>query len=143
MEKVWGTPITQERTDWMTQYLEERLLEKHEGRLTQKTAVALTTRDKHMERMVDRHELKMRSSDLVWAWVAQKIQDGQAVGEGFGPELGPLKTPQVLWQLQVQALTGRNVLVREKVNRETLWRVVLFRKLLQSIYRVTDKDIWF
>ena len=52
-----------------------------------------------MESMVGKHGLKMQASDLVWAWVAQKIQDRQAVGEVFRPELGPLKTPQVLWQL--------------------------------------------
>ena len=81
VEKVWDTPITGERKDWTTQYLaiEEKLREKHEGRLTQEAAVALTKRDRNVEKMVGKHGLKMRVSDLTWAWVAQKIQDGQAV----------------------------------------------------------------
>ena len=136
MKKVWDTPITQERKDWATQYLEKKLTEKHEGRLTQEAAVALTKKDSNVERIVGKHKLKMRASDLAWAWVAQKIQDGQAVGEVFRPELGPLNTPQVPWQLQAQALTGWDVLV----TREILRRVALSRKVLQSIYRVTDKD---
>ena len=138
--KVWDTPITEERKNWTTQYFEKKLWEKHEGQLTQGAAVALTQRDRNMERMVDAKGLKMRALDLAWAWVAQKIQDGQAVGEVYRPELGPLRTPQVLWQLQAQALTGRNTLVREKVTREVLRRVVLSRKVLQSMYRVTDKE---
>lgn len=107
--KVRDTPITEERKNWTKQYLEKKLREKHEGKLTQRAAEALTTRDRTMERMVTaKGRLKMRASDLAWAWarVAQKLQDGQTVGEVYRPELGPLPTPQVLWQLQAQALTG-------------------------------------
>ena len=95
-----------------------------------------------MQRMVQKHGLKMRALDLVWAWVAQKVQKGQVVGEVFRPELGPLNTPhwQVLWQLQAQASAGCDVAVRGQITGETLKRVVLSRQVLQSIYRVTDKD---
>ena len=140
VEKVWGTPITQERKQWVTQHLEGKLLKKHNGRLTQEAAVALATRDRRVERMVTANEQEMRASDLAWAWVAQKAQDGQAVEGVFRPELGPLNTPQVLWQLVAMALTGWNVDVREQITRETLQRVVLSRQVLQNIYRVTDKD---
>ena len=100
--KVWDTPITEERKNWMVQYLKERLRKKHRGQLTQEAAcaVALMKRDRNVERMVGKHRLKMQALDLMWAWVVQKIQDGQAVGEVFCPELGPLQTPQVLWLLQ-------------------------------------------
>ena len=54
--------------------------------------------------------------------------------------MGPLNTPQVLWQLVAMAFTGWNVAVREQITRETLQRVVLSRQVLQNIYRVTDKD---
>ena len=65
--KVWDTPITEERKNWTTQYLEEKLREKHKGRLTQEAAVALTKGDRNVERMVDKHGMKMRASDLAWA----------------------------------------------------------------------------
>ena len=73
--------------------------------------------------------------------MAQKAQDGQAVGEVFRLELGPLNTPQVLWQLVAMVSTGWSVAVRERITRETLQRVVLSRQVLQNIYRVTDKDM--
>ena len=38
--------MTQERKDWMTQHLEGKLLQKHEGLLTQEAAVELAKRDK-------------------------------------------------------------------------------------------------
>ena len=106
--KVWDTPITEERKNWTEQYLEKKLRGKHEGGLTQRAAEALATRDRTMERMVTAKGLKMRASDLAWVWVAQKLQDGQAVEEVYRPELGPLRTPQVPWQLQAHALTGWN-----------------------------------
>ena len=46
----------------------------------------------------------------------------------------------MLWQLQAQALTGWNTSVREKITREVLRRVVLSRKVLESIHRLTDQD---
>ena len=93
-----------------------------------------------MERYVEDKKLQMRASDMAWAWVAQKAHDGEAAGEVFRPELGPLDTPQVLWQLVAMASTGWNVDVREQTTRETLQRVVLSRQVLQNIYRATDKD---
>ena len=32
--EVWGTPITEERKNWTTEYLEKRLQKKHDGKLT-------------------------------------------------------------------------------------------------------------
>ena len=90
VEKVWGTLITQERKDWTTQHLEGKLRKEHNRLLTQEAAVKLAKRDRRVERMVTKHKLEMRAPDLAWAcsWVAQKVQDGQAVGEVFRPELG-------------------------------------------------------
>lgn len=69
--------------------------------------------------------------------------EGQAVGKVFRPELGKLAQheEQVLWQLVAQASTGWDTEVRERITRETLWRMVLSRQVLKSIYRVTDRDI--
>ena len=57
------------------------------------------------------------------------IREGQAVGKVFRPEIGQLAQheEQVLWQLVAQATTGWDNTVREKITKETLWRVVLSR----------------
>ena len=61
----------------------------------------------------------------------------------FRPEIGKMAQleEQVLWQLVAQATTGWDTEVRERITRETLWRVVLSRQVLKSVYRVTDREI--
>ena len=95
-----------------------------------------------MQRHVSKKGLQMRAADVAWAWVAQKARDGQAVGRVFRPAIGKLVQHEdhVLWQLVAQAITGWDVTVREKIAKETLWRVVLSRQVLVSAYRVTDRD---
>ena len=74
--------------------------------------------------------------------MAPKRQAGQAVGNSkvWRTELGPLRTPQVLWEMYAQAMTGWNTAGRSLVTREVelLWKVVLSRK--ESIHRLTDRD---
>ena len=91
---------------------------------------------------VDKKGLQMRAADMGWAWVAHKAHRGQVVGKVFRPELGKLAQheEQVLQQLVAMATTGKDTAVREKITRETLWRVVLSRQVLKSVYRVTDRD---
>ena len=105
MVEEWDEPITEEWKQWTMDYLEKRLQTKHEGRLTQRTGEALPMRDRNVQRMAQRERLAMRASDLAWAWVAHKKQKGETIGEVCRPELGSLRTPQVLWELQAQALT--------------------------------------
>ena len=57
--EVWETPITEERKNWTKQYLEKKLREKHDVKLTQGAAEALVTMDRKMERMVKDNGLKM------------------------------------------------------------------------------------
>ena len=128
VEKVWGTPISQEAKEWTTLHLEAKLLNEHNGRLTQNAAVQMAKRDKKVERYVKSNALQMRASDMAWAWVAHKAHRGQAVGKVFRPELEPLDDEQVLWQLVAMASTGWRVDVRENITRETLKRAVLSRR---------------
>ena len=108
-----------------------------EGQHTENAAEALATRDRNMQRKVQK--LDMRAADLAWAWVAHKKQQGQTIGEVYRPELGPLRTTQVLWELQAQKITGWNTEVRQLITREVLRKVMLSRKVLESIYRFTAK----
>ena len=142
VETVWGTPISQEAKEWVSWRLEKKLLKNHNGRLTQSAAVEVTKRDKTVERYVEKKGLQMRAADVAWAWVAHKAHRGQTVGQVFRPELGKLAQheEQVLWQLVAMATTGWDTEVGERVTRETLWRVVLSRQVLKSVYRVTDRD---
>ena len=88
VETVWGTPISQESKEWFSRRLETKLRTNHEGRLTQEAAVEVTKRDRQMQRHVTEKGLQMRASDMAWAWVAQKVRDGQAVGKVFrGPSV--------------------------------------------------------
>ena len=93
-----------------------------------------------MQRMVQRERLAMRASYLAWAWMAQKKQNRETVREVWRPELRSLRTPQVLWELQAQALTGWNTAARSLITREVLRRVVLSRKVLESIHMQTNQD---
>ena len=43
---VWHDPIREERKNWAKDYLEKQLRKKHDGKLTQVAAEALTTRDR-------------------------------------------------------------------------------------------------
>ena len=104
VETVWGEPISQEAKEWFSQRLETKLRKDHNGRLTQEAAVALTMRDRQMQRYVNAKGLQMRAPDVAWAWVAQQVREGQVVPEGervFRPEIGKLAhyEEQVLWQL--------------------------------------------
>ena len=141
VEKVWGTPISQEAKKWISRHLKAKLQKNHDGRLSQSAAVEVAKRDMRVERYVDKQGLQMRASDTAWAWVAHKVQLGQVVGKVFRPELGKLAQheEQVLWQLVAMASTGWGTEVRGRVTRETLLRVVLSRQVLKSVYRVTDK----
>ena len=47
----------------------------------------------------------------------------------------------MLWELHAQAATGWNMDVREYISKGTLEKVVLSRKVLESIHRVTERDI--
>ena len=142
VEKVWGTPISQESKEWISRHLEAKLQKNHEERLTQSAAVEVAKRDMRVERHVTKKGLQMRAADMAWAWVAHKVMGGQAVGKVFRPELEKLAQheEQVLWQLVAKASTGLDTEVRERITRETLWRVVLSRQVLKSVYRVTDRD---
>ena len=91
VEMVWGTPISKESMEWFSLHLETKLQTDHGGRLTQEAAVAVTKRDRAMQRHVSRKGLQMRAADVAWAWVAQKIRDGQAVGRVFRPAIGKLE----------------------------------------------------
>ena len=53
VETVWGTPISQESKEWFSRRLETKLRTDHEGRLTQEAAVALTIKDRQMQRYVN------------------------------------------------------------------------------------------
>ena len=145
VETEWDEPISQVAEQWFSQRLEEKLLQDHGGRLTQKAAVALTIKDRHMQRYVNANGLQMRASDVAWAWVAQQVREGKAVpGERvFRPEIGKLahSEEQILWQLVAQATTGWDVTVRQKISRVTLARVVLSRQVLKSTYRVSEREI--
>ena len=68
----WDEPITEDWKQCTMDHLEKRLQKYHEGRLTQREAEALTTRDRNVQRMVQIERLAMRASDLAWAWVAYK-----------------------------------------------------------------------
>ena len=108
-----------------------------EGQHTENAAEALATRDRNMQRKVQK--LDMRAADLAWAWVAHKKQQGQTIGEVCRPESGPFRTTQVLWELQAQAITGWNTEVRQLITRKVLQKVVLSRKVLESVHRFTAK----
>ena len=138
MVEVWEAPITEERKKWTTDYLEKRLKKEHEGQLTQKAAEALATRDRNLQRMVQSE--REAGDEGVGSRVGQKKQNRETVGEVWRPEMGPLRSPQVLWELQAQALTGWNTAVRKLITREVLRRVVLSKKVLESIHRLTDRD---
>ena len=135
VEKVWGTPISQEAKEWTSRHLEAklRMLKNHDVRLTQAAAVEVAKRDRRVERYVDKRGLQMRAADMAWAWVAHKAMEGQAVGKVFRPEHGPLDEEHVLWDLVAMASTGLNADVRERVTRETLQRVVLSRQVLKRV----------
>ena len=145
VETEWDEPISQEAKQWFSQRLEEKLLQDHGGRLTQKAAVSLTIKDRQMQRYVNANGLQMSASDVAWAWVAQQVRVGKAVpGERvFRPEIGRLahSEEQILWQLVAQATTGWDVTVRQKISRVTLARVVLSRQVLKSTYRVSEREI--
>ena len=119
VETEWDEPISQEAMEWVSQHLKAKLLTKHGGRLTQKAAVALTLKDRKLQRCVNSKGLQMRASDVAWSWVAQKVR-GKAVSEGervFRPDIGKLahcEEQMILWQLVAQATTGWDVAVREK-----------------------------
>ena len=106
----------------------------------------MATRDTKVQRRTQ--ALQMRAADLTWAcaWVSHKKQTGAAIGGVWRPELGSLGTPQVymLWELhaQAEATTGWNTEVRGLVSKEVLRKVVLSRKVLESIriHRVTERD---
>ena len=92
VETEWAEPISQEAMEWVSQHLKAKLLTKHGGRLTQKAAVALTLKDRKLQRYVNSEGLQMRASDVAWSWVAQKVK-GKAVPEGekvFRPDIGKL-----------------------------------------------------
>ena len=93
VEKVWGIPISQEGKEWTTRRLEAKLRKDHNGRLTQNASVEPAKSDRLVERYVETNKLQMRASDMAWAWVARKAQNGEAAREVFRPELGPLYTP--------------------------------------------------
>ena len=76
----------------------------------------------------------------VWVHVVHKKQTGATIGEVWRPELEILGTPQVLWELHAQATTGWNTEVRGLISKEVLRKVVLSRKVLESIHRVTERD---
>ena len=136
--EVWGVPISEQLKDRAMEYFEKQLQRDHGGQLTQQVAEALCTRDRNVQRMVQ--ELKqVRASDLAWPWMAHKKKQGQSIGEGYRPELGPLRTTQVLWELHAQAITGWNMDVRQLITREVLRKVVLSRKVLESVQRFKAK----
>ena len=135
--EVWDEPITEELKDWTMKYFEGLMQKNHGGWFTQEAAEALTTRDRNVQRKVQK--LEMKAADLAWAWVAHKRQQGHTIGEVWRPELGGLRTPQVLWELQAQAITGWNMDVRQLITKEVLRKVVLSRKVLESIHRFAAK----
>ena len=45
----------------------------------------------------------------------------------------------MLWELHAQAAMGWNMDVREYISKGTLEKVVLSRKVLESIYRVSER----
>ena len=96
VETEWAEPISEEAKQWFSQHLEEKLRLYHGGRLTQKAAVALTIKDRLMQRYVISEGLQMRASDVAWAWVAQQVRDGRGAQGGtvFRPELGRWWTPK-------------------------------------------------
>jgi hypothetical protein len=116
VEAEWAEPISEEAKQWVSRHLEERLRLYHGGRFTQKAAVALTKKDRQLQRYVVSEGLQMRASDVAWAWVAQQVMDGRVVqGEiVFRPEIGVLADieEQVMWQWVAQAMTGWDVELR-------------------------------
>ena len=66
VEKVWGTPISQESKEWVSRRLETMLQKDHEGRLTQRAAVEVTKRDRQMQRHVTEKGLQMRGLRGAW-----------------------------------------------------------------------------
>ena len=79
VETEWDEPISQEAMEWASQHLEAKLLAKHGGRLTQKAAVALTLKDRKLQRYVNSKGLQMKASDVAWSWVAQNVREGKVV----------------------------------------------------------------
>ena len=143
VESEWGEPISEKAKQWVSWHFEEKLRRDHGGRLTQEAACAMTKKDKKLQRYVITEGLKMRPSDVAWAWMAQQVMDG-TVAEGeivFRPEIGSLADveEQVLWQWVARAVTGWEVELRRAMSRKMLARMVLSRQLLKSTCRVREK----
>ena len=132
----WGLPIT--GTLKATECFNKKLRQDHGGRLTQAAAVAMATRDKNVQMKMQK--LTTRAADVTWTWVAHMKQTGSKIGEVWRPELGILGTPMMLWELQEQATTGWNMDVRSLISNDTLEKVVLSRKVLESMHGVTERD---
>ena len=98
--------------------------------------MAMAKRDKNVQRTT--HALSIRAADLTWAWVAHMKQTGETIGEVWRPELGILGTPVVLWELQAHATTGWNTEVRSLISKGISEKVMLSRKVLESIHWVTE-----
>ena len=130
--------ITGILTTWGMEYFDKKLRRDHGGRLTQAAAVAMATRDKDVQRRTQK--LTTPAADFTWGWVTQMKQNELTIGEVWRPELGILGTPMVLWELQAQASTGWNMEVRGLISKDILEKVVLSRKVLQSIHRVSEGD---
>ena len=63
-ETEWAEPISEKAKQWVSRHLEVRLRLCHGGRFTQKTAVALTKKDRKLQRYVNSEGLRMRASDV-------------------------------------------------------------------------------
>ena len=142
-ELEWAEPISEEAKLWVSQHFEGKLQRDHGGSLTQEAACAMTKKDKKLQRYVAAQGLKMRPSDVAWAWVAQQVMDGRAAqGETvFRPEIGVLAhtEEQVMWKWMALAKTGWDVDFRQGPGRRMLERLVLSRQLLKSTYRVRER----
>ena len=78
VETEWAEPISQEAMEWVSQHLKAKL-KKHGGRLTQTAAVAVTLKDKKLQRYVNSKGLQMKASDVAWSWVAQNVREGKVL----------------------------------------------------------------